>query len=444
MNIYELMQKVIEEIEKHLEQHINIDKLASSIGMSLSNVYRFFLSLVGYNIKEYVRLRRISEAASKLKQGHSVTDLAYLYTYDTPDSFTRAFKKITGVLPSKYKKEKHFFQFKKINILERNFMNLEEKALGVKILKHMESIEVIYFNYYGNNPEDGAFELFKKWAKNNKIDIVKEGLRVFGYNNPNPKDDSGVYGYELCVTLNKNIKQKVSLENIKVLEGGMYAVVTVKKQEDKHIGQSIAETWQRFGTWLQASKFILTERQWLEEHHDFDQEYNHIGNVDLYMSIDYKDTKVDALEIREMKERMANYYTFKGSNAISEGRSYITTWFLENKIDLAKEQAPIYIFGSYDLEEKQTDDFEYKLYFITENIEYKKKSEQELVLGKTYVRKFINFENLTDSWDFLYGEYKNNETYKIDSSIIYEQYLMETDVITNQTTVLQLLQVTKK
>ena len=112
MNIYELVQKSIQEIEMNLEDKIHIDQLANHIGMSESNLYRFFLSLVGYSIKEYIRLRRVSEAALLLRLGKTVTEVAFLFDYQSLDAFTRAFKKITGYLPSHYKKLNVTFVFR--------------------------------------------------------------------------------------------------------------------------------------------------------------------------------------------------------------------------------------------------------------------------------------------------------------------------------------------
>ena len=419
LNIYELIQKAINDIEEKLETHIQIDKIAFHVGMSQSNLYRFFLSIVGYSIKEYIRLRRISEAAMHLKSGKTATEMTYRYDYDSLDAFSRSFRRITGYLPSQYKKQYTDFQFKKINLIERNFMNLQDKALDIQVLKNVSDTEVVYFNYYGKDPEDGAFELFKQWINKEKIDLVKEGLRVFGYNNPNPTDDSGIYGYEVCVTLNETVKKKIGKLPTKILDGGMYALVTVKQEPNKHIGQSIFETWQRFGTWLQTSKFQLSPRQWLEEHHGFDEQLNHIGNVDLYMSIEYKPTHVQEDEVREMKARFALYHTFSGKHAINAGKTYIFEWLKENQIDLLAPSDPIYIFSSYDLEKIGYDDLVYTVYFI------------------------VPYKKLDQSWKNLYQKYTEDDQYQVKDTQIFEQYFFTENNYTDDMLVLQLLSVNK-
>jgi len=166
----------------------------------------------------------------------------------------------------------------------------KKSPFNVKIVKALPPYEVVCFDYLGFSPEDGAFALFRTWLKESKIDLAKEGLRVFGYNHPNPTDDSNFFGYRVCVTLNETIKPLVKNHYIDHLAGGRYALMTVKQTNDKPRGESIMEAWQRFSQWLEQSKYQLSHRQWLEEHHGFDSDYFHIGSVDLYMSIEKKPT----------------------------------------------------------------------------------------------------------------------------------------------------------
>lgn len=61
----------------------------------------------------------------------------------------------------------------------------------VKIIEDMTEYKVICFDFLGFSPENGAFALFRQWLKDTKINLESEGLRVFGYNHPNPSDKSG-------------------------------------------------------------------------------------------------------------------------------------------------------------------------------------------------------------------------------------------------------------
>ena len=159
----------------------------------------------------------------------------------------------------------------------------------VKIIEDMTEYKVICFDFLGFSPENGAFALFRQWLKDTKINLESEGLRVFGYNHPNPSDKSGFYGYRVCVTLNDNVLPYVGDHHLDKIQGGRYAVLTVNRQKNVAIGNSIMKSWTVLVKWLKLSPYQLSKRQWLEEHCGFDSEYNHIGNDDLYMSSDSKD-----------------------------------------------------------------------------------------------------------------------------------------------------------
>ena len=57
--------------------------------------------MTGYGIGEYIRNRRLYQAARDLKETEDkVIDIALRYCYETPESFTRAFSRFHGATPS--------------------------------------------------------------------------------------------------------------------------------------------------------------------------------------------------------------------------------------------------------------------------------------------------------------------------------------------------------
>jgi len=56
MNYYERIQKSIDYIESNLEDRIDLNRAAQEAYMSQSSFYRLFFALVGYSVKEYIRL----------------------------------------------------------------------------------------------------------------------------------------------------------------------------------------------------------------------------------------------------------------------------------------------------------------------------------------------------------------------------------------------------
>lgn len=305
-------------IETHLDEPLSIEECAKQALMSVSGYYRMFLSIVGYNVKEYIRLRRLSLACDEIKQlDCSVTEIAFKYMYNSTDSFTRAFKKQFGMLPSEIKKmseEGIVNRFERIDLMEKYFKQDEELLQGypdIKVIKKLEPMKVACFTYFGPEPESGAFEVMKKWAYENQISLKENAYRVFGYNHPDPNDvdnENELYGYEVCLTIPDELYEKLedvpegfvkgTYEGVRrrVLEGGQYAVMSVKRDGKGDIGTNIMLAWKRFGKWLDEGKYIWGGRQYLEEHIGFDDQDDHIGGVELYMPVE-KVPKINKADI---------------------------------------------------------------------------------------------------------------------------------------------------
>lgn len=60
MNYYERIQKSIDFIEENICEDISIEQCAMKSFMSVSGYYRMFFSIVGMNVKEYIRRRRLT------------------------------------------------------------------------------------------------------------------------------------------------------------------------------------------------------------------------------------------------------------------------------------------------------------------------------------------------------------------------------------------------
>ncbi len=291
MNYYERIQKSIDYIESNLENEIDLNIAAQKAFMSLSNFYRMFFALVGYSVKEYIRLRRVSLASlDVLSCNNCLIDIAVKYDFESGDSFSRAFKRITGFLPSEFRKLNKEYSFERMSIMDKYFeiqdKDLMDKYPDIKVLKELEPTRVAYYCYFGKNPEKGAFAVMKDWVNKNGLNLKEERHRIFGYNNPNPtSQDQDEYGYEVCIAIGSDIIVNDTNVKEKMLEGGLYAITGVKRDENGDIGSEIMKAWKRFQAWIADSKYAYGGHQWLEEHLGFDDDFNHIGGVDLYMPV---------------------------------------------------------------------------------------------------------------------------------------------------------------
>lgn len=96
----------IDYIENHIKENISIDDIANNSFVSNYYLQVGFNIMTGYSIGEYIRNRKLYLAALDIQKGTKVIDVAFEYGYETPESFTKAFKRFHGFNPSQIKNNK--------------------------------------------------------------------------------------------------------------------------------------------------------------------------------------------------------------------------------------------------------------------------------------------------------------------------------------------------
>jgi len=88
-------------IENHLDKEISYEKAAHIACCSTYYFQRMFSYVAGISLSEYIRRRRMSQAAFELQQTDlKVLDVALKYGYTSPTAFNRAFQSVHGITPS--------------------------------------------------------------------------------------------------------------------------------------------------------------------------------------------------------------------------------------------------------------------------------------------------------------------------------------------------------
>ncbi len=97
------VMKAIEYIQFNYSTELKVDDIADYVGISRSHLYRVFVSNLGKSPIDYLTEYRIDEACDLLKNKNlSVAQVAASVGFFDQFYFSRVFKKLKGVPPSKY------------------------------------------------------------------------------------------------------------------------------------------------------------------------------------------------------------------------------------------------------------------------------------------------------------------------------------------------------
>lgn len=111
MNWKERMEAIFDYIEENLTQEIYLQEIAKLAGCSEYNIQRVFSFIMDISLAEYIRNRRLSEAAAEIRTGTRIIDTAVKYGYNSQEAFSRAFLKFHGINPGELREGQYSFVF---------------------------------------------------------------------------------------------------------------------------------------------------------------------------------------------------------------------------------------------------------------------------------------------------------------------------------------------
>src|SRR5258708_21522050 len=92
-NSMSLANRALWTIDRNLTGELSLGSVAQNCGVSRYPLAHAFGETTGMSVMEYVRQRRLSEAAVNLAKGQSnIFDLAVVYRYASHEVFSRGFR----------------------------------------------------------------------------------------------------------------------------------------------------------------------------------------------------------------------------------------------------------------------------------------------------------------------------------------------------------------
>lgn len=101
----EQIEQAIRFMESHLTERLDAERVAASVHLSYYHFHRIFAAMTGETLGDYIRKRRLTEAAAALLSSErSILDIALEYQFESQEAFSRSFKQVFGASPGSFRK----------------------------------------------------------------------------------------------------------------------------------------------------------------------------------------------------------------------------------------------------------------------------------------------------------------------------------------------------
>ena len=87
---------------QHLQEPVNITKLAQDLATSRSTINRVFQHVMSLSPSQAITRFKIHHSLESLKKGVSIKEIALSLGYSSPSHFSRVFRSVLGVTPTEY------------------------------------------------------------------------------------------------------------------------------------------------------------------------------------------------------------------------------------------------------------------------------------------------------------------------------------------------------
>ena len=112
---------VIEYIEAHLTEKLDLDTIADAVHYSKYHLHRMFTDTVGITLHDYIQRRQLTEAAKLLVFSKKpIIEIALIAGYESQQAFTSIFKSMYKQTPLEYRQNEVFYPLQLEFTLNKN------------------------------------------------------------------------------------------------------------------------------------------------------------------------------------------------------------------------------------------------------------------------------------------------------------------------------------
>lgn len=253
-------------IEEHLDDELDVVKLAKIAGYSHFHFCRVFKIHIGESVMSYTTRLRLERASTEVYLGKkSILNIALDAGYQTPTGFLKAFKKRFGTTPTEYKSS-----------AKELLRKYEEIKMNVPKIVTRDEVNVVFTRELGEYTKSSDIawrrlskmmnSLHEKFAKNPPeytMNLEKGKAEALGicHDDPQVTNEENIRYDAALAWGNKEteVLAKYDFET-KTIAGGRYAKV-------EYLGASNSEdSWYGLYSWVEKNGYTLRDEPSFEKY----------------------------------------------------------------------------------------------------------------------------------------------------------------------------------
>ena len=260
MDFIQNLQMAIDYMEEHILESITYEDVAKHVYMSSYHFHRTFSLITGITANEYIRNRRLSMAGQEISISQlKVIDIALKYSYESPESFTKAFTRFHGITPNLARHAgaqlKSFNRLLiKIKLEGGTAMDYRiEKREGFKLLAKAKKFRNESISEEGNTE---ISDFWKKCSDNGIFDVLKQNTiknYIYGVCAPISRESTH-FDYGIGMEFNGgNVPDGYTIWDVKPTLWAVFKCIGEN-------GDCIGETWGKiFSEFLPGSEYSMID-----------------------------------------------------------------------------------------------------------------------------------------------------------------------------------------
>ncbi len=240
----ETTRLVIEYIEGHLAERLDLRAIAEGVRVSPYHLHRTFSLAVGLTIHDYLRRRQLTEAAKRLVfSNRSILDIALAAGYESQQAFTRVFTSMYKCPPHAFRRNQLFYPLQLPYAFDGDFDSLNDMSEAARwnvvfataddIPRWMDLVRLV-IDGFPVLVEDEYREVLKQRIRTAQAVIVKDGEIAAGVllfsHGAGSIDFLGVHPLYRQTGVAKSLLDKVLYE---LLQGRRQISITTYREGDK-------------------------------------------------------------------------------------------------------------------------------------------------------------------------------------------------------------------